>query len=242
MASLGKLAATVAHELNNPLFGILTYARLALKQVKREELTLEQRERLGDKLTLIERESKRSGDIVKNLLTFARQAPRKVAEHDLNQLLERALAVVHHRLELQQVTLDSKLDPDLPTLPCDEGQLQQVMLVLLVNAIEAMPERGALSVRSSLNAGTEVSVSIRDTGSGIAPDVMPHIFEPFFTTKAETNGSGLGLAIAHGIIAQHGGTITVESEPGKGAEFTISLPLTNPLAVEKKGEVVCEQG
>jgi two-component system, NtrC family, sensor kinase len=242
MASLGKLAATVAHELNNPLFGILTYARLALKQVKREELTLEERERLADKLTLIERESKRSGEIVKNLLTFARQAPRKVAEHDLNQLFERALAVVRHRLELQQVTLDSKLDPNLPKLPCDEGQLQQVMLVLLVNAIEAMPERGTLSVRSYLNAGTEVSISIKDTGSGIAQDVMSHIFEPFFTTKAETNGSGLGLAIAHGIIAQHGGTITVQSEPGKGAEFTISLPLANPLAAEKKAEVVCEQG
>ncbi|MBS1875313.1 MAG: HAMP domain-containing protein [Acidobacteria bacterium] len=243
MASLGKLAATVAHELNNPLFGILTYARLALKQVKREELTLEERERLADKLTLIERESKRSGEIVKNLLTFARQAPRKVGEHDLNQLLERAIAVIRHRVELQQVTLESKLDPNLPKVCCDEGQLQQVLLVLLVNAIEAMPEKGSLTVQSqAVNDGTEVAISVKDTGSGIAPDVMPHIFEPFFTTKAETNGSGLGLAIAHGIVAQHGGTISVQSEPGKGAQFTVALPLANPRAGEKKPEVVCEQG
>ena len=242
MASLGKLAATVAHELNNPLFGILTYARLALKQVKREELTLEERDRLADKLSVIERESKRSGEIVKNLLTFARQAPRKVAEHDLNQLVERALAVIRHRLELQQVTLESALDPALPKLLCDEGQLQQVMLVMLVNAAEAMPDGGSLQVRSGVsNGGSEVFVSVRDTGSGIAGDVMPHIFEPFFTTKAETNGSGLGLAIAHGIIAQHGGTISVRSEPGKGAEFIISLPLAK-LDAGVATEVVCEQG
>ena len=93
-----------------------------------------------------------------------------------------------------------------------------------------------------MNDGTEVAISVKDTGSGIAPDVMPHIFEPFFTTKAETNGSGLGLAIAHGIVAQHGGTISVQSEPGKGAQFTVALPLANPRAGEKKPEVVCEQG
>ena len=243
MASLGKLAATVAHELNNPLFGILTYARLALKQVRREELTLEERDRLADKLAVIERESKRSGEIVKNLLTFARQAPRKIAEHDLNQPVERALAVIRHRLELQQVAVESQLDPKLPKLLCDEGQLQQVMLVLLVNAAEAMPDGGSLQVRSGLqNGGSEVFVSVKDSGSGIASDVMSHIFEPFFTTKAESNGSGLGLAIAHGIVAQHGGTITVRSEPGKGAEFVISLPLVNQPAVEEATEVLCEQG
>jgi two-component system NtrC family sensor kinase len=242
MASLGKLAATVAHELNNPLFGILTYARLALKQVKREELNLEERDRLADKLSVIERESKRSGEIVKNLLTFARQAPRKVAEHDLNQLTERALAVIRHRLELQQVTIEAQLDPALPKLLCDEGQLQQVMLVLIVNAAEAMPDGGSLSIRSGVqNDGTEVFVSVKDTGSGIEAAVMSHIFEPFFTTKAETNGSGLGLAIAHGIVAQHGGTITVRSEPGKGAEFNISLPLANQRVAENPTEVVCEQ-
>ncbi len=243
MASLGRLAATVAHELNNPLFGILTYARLALKQVKREELTLEERDRLIDKLSVIERESKRSGEIVKNLLTFARQAPRKVAEHNLNQLTERALAVIRHRLELQQVAVEVELDPQLPKLLCDEGQLQQVILVLLVNAAEAMPEGGLMRVRSGVQSeGAEVFVCVKDAGSGIAADVMSHIFEPFFTTKSESNGSGLGLAIAHGIVAQHGGTIAVQSEPGKGSEFIISLPLTNQKVAENRTEVMCEQG
>lgn len=240
MASLGKLAATVAHELNNPLFGILTYARLALKQVKREELTLEERDRLADKLAVIERESRRSGDIVKNLLTFARQAPRKVGEHDLNQLAERALAVIRHRLELQQVNVEQHLDPALPTIECDEGQLQQVMLVLLVNAAEAMPDGGTLRLSSGVREG-DAFVRVADTGSGIAPGVMSHIFEPFFTTKAETNGSGLGLAIAHGIVAQHGGSIGVVSEPGKGAEFTISLPL-GKREVAENVEVACGEG
>lgn len=242
MASLGKLAATVAHELNNPLFGILTYARLALKQIKRNELPLDERDRLVEKLSVIERESRRSGDIVKNLLTFARQAPRNVAEHDVNVLVQRAIAVIRHRLELQQVAVDSQLDSNLPKLHCDEGQIQQVILVLLVNAAEAMPEGGTLIIRSGTQQeGKEVFVSVRDSGTGIAPDVMSHIFEPFFTTKAETNGSGLGLAIAHGIIAQHGGNITVMSEPGKGAEFVISLPRDVAEETGQTEEVLCEQ-
>ena len=243
MASLGKLAATVAHELNNPLFGILTYARLALKQIKANELPLEERERLIEKLRVIERESRRSGDIVRNLLTFARQAPRKVSEHDLNVLVDRAVAVVRHRLELQQVTLKTQLDPDLPKLACDEGQIQQVLLVLLVNAAEAMPDGGSLTVVSGVREeGTEVFVTVSDTGMGIPRDVMSHIFEPFFTTKSDGQGSGLGLAIAHGIIAQHGGEISVKSEMGKGAEFTIALPLRKDAPAEQNGEVVCEQG
>jgi two-component system NtrC family sensor kinase len=242
MASLGKLAATVAHELNNPLFGILTYARLALKQIKRNELPLDERERLIEKLSVIERESKRSGEIVKNLLTFARQAPRKVSEHDLNVLLNRAVAVIRHRLELQQVVIEVSFDDKMPKLSCDEGQIQQVMLVMLVNAAEAMPDGGSLSITSGFKEEREeVFVRFRDSGYGIPREVMPHIFEPFFTTKAETNGCGLGLAIAHGIIAQHGGNISVVSEPGKGAEFLITLPIGDSEEEMEKQEALCEQ-
>lgn len=243
MASLGRLAATVAHELNNPLFGVVTYARLAIKQIKRNSLPIDEKETLTEKLTVIERESRRSGDIVKNLLTFARQAPHKVAEQDLNILIGRAVAVIKHRLELQQVTFETTLDPELPKLLCDEGQMQQVLLVLLVNAADSMPNGGSLHVASGVRAEhSEVYVTVRDTGTGISREAMPHIFEPFFTTKAETQGSGLGLAIAHGIIAQHGGEIAVKTELGKGTEFTIALPLKREEASELPREVCVEQG
>lgn len=245
MASLGKLAATVAHELNNPLFGILTYARLAMKDAEKNKIhDLDDRERLIERLQIIERESRRSGDIVKNLLTFARQAPRKVSSQDINVLVERAVAVIRHRLELQQVKLETKLGQDVPKIQCDEGQIQQVLLALVVNAIEAMPKGGSLTIESGAveNSNGEIYVSIEDTGMGIAADVMPHIFEPFFTTKMDGQGSGLGLAISHGIIAQHGGEILVESEENKGAKFTIALPIHREASKpELKEEVVCEQ-
>jgi two-component system NtrC family sensor kinase len=246
MASLGKLSATVAHELNNPLFGILTYARLALKDAEKNQVqTLEERQRLIERLQVIERESRRSGDIVKNLLTFARQAPRKVSSQSLNVLVERAIAVIRHRLELQQVRLEVALQPDLPSLECDEGQIQQVLLALVVNAIEAMPKGGTLRIESGLlaNGTSDVFVTVRDSGMGIAADVMPHIFEPFFTTKTDGQGSGLGLAIAHGIVAQHGGEIGVHSKESEGAEFTIRLPVERPVVPgEKPEEALCEQG
>jgi two-component system, NtrC family, sensor kinase len=245
MASLGKLAATVAHELNNPLFGILTYARLAMKDTEKNKIyDLEDRQRLLERLQVIERESRRCGDIVKNLLTFARQAPRKVSSQDINVLVERAIAVVRHRLTLQQVRLETSLERDLPKLQCDEGQIQQVLLALVVNAAEAMPKGGALRIESGRveNGDSEICVKVRDSGMGIPEDVMPHIFEPFFTTKTDGQGSGLGLAISHGIIAQHGGEISVQSKEGQGAEFTIALPVRRQdAAAPEVEEVACEQ-
>lgn len=235
MASLGKLSATVAHELNNPLFGILTYARLAGKQIRASDLAPEERERLNDKLGVIERESRRCGEIVRNLMAFARQAPHKVASCNLNTVIERGVAVVRHRLSLQSVTLEKTLDPNLPEVVLDEGQIQQVVLVLLVNAIEAMPGGGALSVSSAALDPEHVVIRVRDTGSGIPAEVMPHIFEPFFTTKADSNGSGLGLAIAHGIIAQHGGDIEASSVPGEGTEFAITLPVKGGVRTDDSG-------
>jgi two-component system NtrC family sensor kinase len=245
MASLGKLAATVAHELNNPLFGILTYARLALKDTEKNKIyDLEDRERLMERLQVIERESRRCGDIVKNLLTFARQAPRKVSAQDINILVERAIAVVRHRLALQQVQLEIKLGPDLPGIQCDEGQIQQVLLALVVNAAEAMPKGGTQQIESGRveDNDTEICVTVRDNGMGIPEDVMPHIFEPFFTTKTDGQGSGLGLAISHGIIAQHGGEIVVRSKEGEGAEFVIVLPVRRQeTATPEVEEAACEQ-
>jgi two-component system NtrC family sensor kinase len=232
MASLGRLAATVAHEVNNPLAGILTYARLTLKRLEKLPCEPGVRAEMSESLRTIERESRRCGDLMRNLLAFARQAPSQREPNDLSLLVKHGLALVHHGLELQGIELKEELQQGLPLLPCDAGQIRQVILALLVNAIEAMPNGGRLEVSTALDAGAQaLQVRVRDNGVGIPSEVLPHIFEPFFTTKENHQGTGLGLAVAHSILEQHGGEITVDSTPGKGSEFTISLPLDTPVPV-----------
>jgi two-component system NtrC family sensor kinase len=224
MASIGKLAATVAHEINNPLFGILTYARLVLRELLKHELP--QRDEMAEQLQTIERESKRCGDLVKNLLTFSRQAPSVREPNDLNTVVHRAALLVKHKLEMQNIVFEEKLAEHLPPVLCDANQIQQVILVLLVNASEAMAKGGKLEVRTGFDSNTEQGVVwVKDSGGGIPPDVMPRIFDPFFTTKEDQNRTGLGLAVAHSIVEQHGGEITVRSEPGLGTEFQVGLPM-----------------
>ncbi|HLY20509.1 MAG TPA: ATP-binding protein [Bryobacteraceae bacterium] len=223
LASIGKLAATVAHEVNNPLFGILTYARLTQKEVEKGPSA--SRTEMAEHLHIIERESKRCGDIMRNLLTFARQAPSHREPNDLNTLVGRALVLVRHQAELLGIELHSRLPGDLPPVLCDAAQIQQAVLVLLVNATEAMPHGGVLEVATELDsAGGHARIRVRDTGSGIAPEVLAQIFDPFFTTKEDQQRTGLGLAVARSIVEQHGGEITVESKPGKGTEFVLALP------------------
>jgi len=224
MASIGKLAATVAHEINNPLFGILTYARLVLRELLKHEVP--QRDEMAEQLQIIERESKRCGDLVKNLLTFSRQAPSVREPNDLNTVVHRAVLLVKHKLEMQNIVLEEKLAGQLPAVLCDANQMQQVILVLLVNASEAMAKGGQLEVSTEFDSKTEQGVvRVKDNGSGIPADVMPRIFDPFFTTKEDQNRTGLGLAVAHSIVEQHGGEITVRSEVGQGTEFQIGLPM-----------------
>ena len=223
MASIGKLAATVAHEINNPLFGILTYARLVSRGLKKQEFP--GRDDLTEQLETIERESKRCGDLVKNLLTFSRQAPSNREPNDLNAVVRRAILLVKHKLDMQSIELKEDLAPDLPPANCDANQIQQVVLVLLVNAAEAMPKGGRIAVSTQFDAGSDqCSVRVKDTGNGIPEDVLPRIFDPFFTTKEDQNRTGLGLAVAHSIVEQHGGEISVRSTPGEGTEFTVALP------------------
>jgi two-component system NtrC family sensor kinase len=231
MASIGKLAATVAHEINNPLFGILTYARLVLRELLKHDLP--GRDELVEQLQTIERESKRCGDLVKNLLTFSRQAPSNREPNDLNTIVHRAVMLVKHKLDMQNIELEEKLQPDLPPVQCDANQVQQVALVLMVNASEAMPKGGKLEVSTSFDPASEQgALRVKDSGCGIPPDVLPRIFDPFFTTKEDQNRTGLGLAVAHSIVEQHGGEITVRSQPGKGTEFRVALPVA--AAVEAK--------
>jgi two-component system NtrC family sensor kinase len=225
MASIGKLAATVAHEINNPLFGILTYARLVQRAVLKHDMP--DRDEVAEQLQTIERESKRCGELVKNLLTFSRQKPSQREPNDLNIVVHRAVLLVKHKLEMQNIALTETLAEDLPAVDCDANQIQQVVLVLMVNASEAMPKGGALEVVTELDANTDqAAVRVKDSGSGIPEDVLPRIFDPFFTTKEDQNRTGLGLAVAHSIVEQHAGEITVRSTPGKGTEFRVALPLS----------------
>ena len=225
MASIGKLAATVAHEINNPLFGILTYAHLTLRGV--QKLEFEGRDEMAEQLQTIERESKRCGELVKSLLTFSRQAPSQREPQDLNTVVHRAVQLVKHKLEMQNIELKESLAEGLPPVDCDGNQIQQVILVLMVNAAEAMAKGGRLEVTTEFDGGNEQGVvRVKDTGAGIPPEVLPRIFDPFFTTKEDQNRTGLGLAVAAGIIEQHAGEITVRSEPGAGTEFRVALPAT----------------
>ena len=224
MASIGKLAATVAHEVNNPLFGILTYARLNLRKLAGCDIPDEDKKEMVEQLQIIERESKRCGEIMRNLLTFARQAPSRRDSNDINTLIGRAAVLVQHKLDLQAIALAQDLGSDVPPVVCDAGQIQQVILILLVNAAEALGKDGRIEVKTELD-GSTVRIHVRDNGPGIPDDVMPKIFEPFFTTKEEQQRTGLGLAVAKSIVEQHGGEIRVESKKGVGTEFLVSLPV-----------------
>jgi two-component system, NtrC family, sensor kinase len=224
MASIGKLAATVAHEINNPLFGILTYARLVLRELLKHDFPT--RDDLAEQLQTIERESKRCGELVKNLLSFSRQAPSHREPNDLNLIVHRAVLLVKHKLEMQNIELTESLTEDLPPVECDANQIQQVVLVLMVNASEAMPKGGKLVVATeSDDAGEQGVVRVADTGGGIPEDVLPRIFDPFFTTKEDQNRTGLGLAVAQGIVEQHAGEISVRSTAREGTEFRVKLPV-----------------
>ena len=229
IASLGKLSASVAHEINNPLAGILTYARLLSRTLERAKIEHPELPEWRRWLEVIEGESRRCGAIVKNLLTFARQLPVEKKENDLNQIVERCLMLIHHQADLQSVALEWTPNPEVARVVCDAGQTQQALLAILINAVEAMPHGGNISIAAqAVTDGTRIIIA--DDGPGIPPDVQSHIFEPFFTTKNQGKGTGLGLSIAFGILQQHGGRIEVESSPGRGTEFRVFIPYSAPAS------------
>jgi two-component system, NtrC family, sensor kinase len=229
MASMGKMAAVVAHEVNNPLSGILTYAKLLRKWVGSGQAEHEKREEAMQCLELIAAESRRCGDLIKNLLSLSRTAPMNLQSTDLRDVIDRSLLLVRHQLELGGIELQLKLADDLPSVPCDPAQIEQVLLALIMNAIDAMPRGGTLWIETQLTHD-EVEIKVRDDGAGIAPDVLPQIFEPFMTTKENGRGVGLGLAISRGIVERHNGRIAVESQLGRGTTFTLTLPTQGPEA------------
>ncbi len=229
MASLGKMAAVLAHEINNPLSGILTYAKLVSKWLEREDGDPAHREETRQCLGLIVTESRRCGDLVKNLLTFSRAAPMNLQSVDLNQVVDRCLRLAQHQLELGSIEVHVAPSPEAAMTLCDAAQIEQVLLALVLNAKDAMPRGGNLWLTTRLSEQKkEAVVEVRDDGTGIAPEVLPRIFEPFVTTKDSEHGVGLGLAIARRIIDQHRGHIEVKSELGQGTAFTIGLPVERP--------------
>ncbi|HSG08510.1 MAG TPA: ATP-binding protein [Longimicrobiales bacterium] len=222
MASLGKLSATVAHEINNPISGVLTYARLVERELDEQPVSEDFRAKVGRYLNLIQRECMRCGEIVQNLLVFARGSGSEMHTVDVNEIVGRSLMLVRHHLEMRSIHLDATLLDGDPSLVADAGQLEQALVALCVNAVEAMENGGTLTVTLRGDSDT-VCIDIADTGVGIPEEVLPLIFEPFFSTKEDERGVGLGLAVVYGIVHRHGGSIDVRSEIGKGTTFHLCL-------------------
>ncbi len=230
MASLGKLSATVAHELNNPLAGILTYAKLIGRSLGDEGFAPGERDEIARYLDLIQKESRRCGDIVRNLLTFARVSGGEFALQRVNPILDRAAMLIRHHVEMKGIRLESVPCAGDDQVVCDADQLQQAVLALLVNAVEAMPQGGTLTLRAEGDADA-VRIQVADTGVGIPPEVLTHVFEPFFSTKEGGTGVGLGLSVVYGIVQRHAGRVDVDSAIGKGTTFTLRFP-RKPVAPE----------
>ena len=225
-SSLGKMAATVAHELNNPLSGILTCSRLVARKIERGMPPGEERDSALSNLDLIRSESIRCGNIVRDLLTYARGGTHELGPSHLHGLVEHAASLMNHHLELGAVTLNTRLSLEDDQIVCDGEQIVQSLLALMINAVEAMPEGGELTLSTGEDSDEDgfVLLSVADTGTGIPDEVRDRIFDPFFSTKNETKGVGLGLAVVFGIVRRHGGTVSVDSAPHEGATFTLRLP------------------
>jgi PAS domain S-box-containing protein len=225
MMSLGRLAASVVHEINNPLSGILNYIRLMSRLLQEGAFTDERRDKFRRYLTIAETETGRCSQIVSNLLSFSRRSPEAFAPVEIAELLQRCILLSQHKLELSHIRLESHVPPGLPAVEGDFNQLQQCVINLIFNAIDAMPHGGtlALDARSGDPAQT-VSIRVQDTGPGIPGEHLSSIFEPFFTTKSEGHGLGLGLSTVFGIVERHHGTVEARNLDPAGALFVITLP------------------
>jgi len=226
LASLGMLAAGVAHEVNNPLGGILALTGLTVEDMRKDDPN---RENLAEVI----RQTERCRDIVKRLLEFSRQSKGNTESVDLNRVLQETLSLVQRQALFFNIDVVCNLDPELPRVMADRSQFQQVFMNILMNAVQAMNERGTITITTRHNSsGHSVEVAIADTGQGIPPEEIDRIFDPFFTTKESGHGTGLGLSIAYGIVTTHRGTISVQSELGKGSTFTIRMPVETEVRRE----------
>jgi len=223
LSSLGQLAASIAHEINNPLSGVLVYTQLLSKKIKNDSFA---KDTALNYLGKMENELTRSTKLVRNLLDFARQTPPSLRETDINDVVERSLDLVINSSQLAHIKVIKELKSALPRFLADPDQLHQVCINLILNAVQAMTQGGTLTLRTVEDDG-KIRLDVQDTGCGISQDNMNKLFTPFFTTKKEVKGVGLGLAVSYGIIQRHKGKITVRSKEGEGTTFSIYLPIKN---------------
>ncbi len=225
MISLGKLVASCAHEINNPIQGLLTFSVLMQDMLAEGEPSSEDLEQFKDHLALMSKELERCGNIVSGLLSFSRESPREYKGIDLNQVLLAAILLTRHKMKLRNVDLVIRLYPDLLMIMGNDRELQQCFLNLIFNAIEAMRGGGRLKLISKLARDEKnVCIEIHDTGYGIPEENLDHIFDPFFTTKEEGEGTGMGLSIVYGVVKNHRGDIKIDSTVGKGSSFILNFP------------------
>ena len=224
LSSLGRLAASIAHEINNPLAGILTYAKLLVRMLETGQIDDATRVASVKHLKLVQRETERCTAIVRNLLEFARQRPLSLKEVDVAAVIDEAVSLVGHQATLHGLTINRRADP-VPVIQADFGQLRQAFVNIMLNGFEAMQPYGSLTIVCRVTPDrTQVEVVFTDTGSGIPPDRLAKIFDPFFSTKEK--GTGLGLSVVYGIIERHGGTVGIESQVGVGTAMTVRLPVS----------------
>ena len=221
LSSLGKLSAGIAHEINQPLTGVLTFAHLLLRKFKDDEKTRKD-------LETIVRETTRIRGIVQGILDFARETPMQKKPRKIDEVLDQTLEIVVHQQRFFGITLEKKYDPSLPEVVVDANLMEQVFMNIILNALDAMHGSGTLTVKTRLN-NDWAEVEFSDSGTGMPEEILDKIFDPFFTTKDSTEGMGmgLGLAVSYGIVKNHNGDISVSSKAGQGTTFSIRLPLDN---------------
>lgn len=229
MIALGKLVASAVHEINNPLTGIHALARLVSQGLESRTLSEESLKQYKYYLDLIDTESARCSSIVGNLLSFARQQKMERIRFQLNEVIRRVATLFSHKMQIQGIKLDLLLADDLPQMLGDPGQIQQCLVNLIFNAMEAMAEGGTITIRTFWEGtNSMVRLEVEDTGCGIPRRAIPYIFEPFFSTKSQDRGTGLGLSVVYGIIKEHHGSVFVKSEEGKGSNFIIRFFAMEP--------------
>ncbi|MFC2115885.1 sensor histidine kinase [Bacteroidota bacterium] len=233
ITSLGKLSSSVAHEINNPLSGVLTYTKLVHKQLSKLDLDETEKMPMLKYLKVIEDETKRCGDIVKGLLDFSRKDQLDYKNSHLHRVLKEAFILMDHQMKISNISFQKNYSASRDMIHCSENQIKQACIAILLNSSEALLENGEILIKTSNPDEENIQLDITDNGVGIAAEDIPHVFEPFYSAKGKASGIGLGLSIVHGIVQSHNGKVEVISELGKGTTISIILPLIQNGAVKK---------